>query len=134
MGCIIQMFPGCHGVEFVLAMSAFSGSIPFSHNVTMLVYRHSLSLNPSICTLKHNRPNKLEVASIALEGCQRREICHYTNHATPIFHYQRVLVVVRFLFQRLLFIPLVTSERAVIEFNGMQLRQIQVVMLSNTME
>ena len=37
----IQMFPGCHGVEFVLAMSAFSGSIPFSHNVTMLVYRHS---------------------------------------------------------------------------------------------
>ena len=42
----IQMFPGCHGVEFVLAMSAFSGSIPFIHNVTMLVYRHSLSLKP----------------------------------------------------------------------------------------
>ena len=42
----IQMFPGFHGVEFVLAMSAFSGSIPFSHNVTMLVYRHSLSLEP----------------------------------------------------------------------------------------
>ena len=43
----IQMFPGFHGVEFVLVMSAFSGSIPFSHNVTMLVYRHSLSLEPS---------------------------------------------------------------------------------------
>ena len=42
----IQMFPGFHGVEFVLAMSAFSGSIPFIHNVTMLVYRHSLSLKP----------------------------------------------------------------------------------------
>ena len=40
------MFPGFHGVEFVLAMSAFSGSIPFSHNVTMLVYRHLLSLKP----------------------------------------------------------------------------------------
>ena len=42
----IQMFPGFHGVEFVLVMSAFSGSIPFSHNVTMLVYRHLLSLKP----------------------------------------------------------------------------------------
>ena len=42
----IQMFPGFHGVEFVLAMSAFSGSIPFSPNVTMLVYRHLLSLKP----------------------------------------------------------------------------------------
>ena len=42
----IQMFPGCHGVEFVLAMSAFSGSIPFIPNVTMLVYRHLLSLEP----------------------------------------------------------------------------------------
>ena len=42
----IQMFPGCHGVEFVLAMSAFSGSIPFSPNVTMLVFRHLLSLEP----------------------------------------------------------------------------------------
>ena len=42
----IQMFPGCHGVEFVLAMSAFSGSIPFSPNVSMIVYRHSLSLEP----------------------------------------------------------------------------------------
>ena len=87
-----------------------------------------------ICTLKRNRPNKLEVASIALEGCQRREICHYTNHTTPTFHYQRVLVVVQFLFQSLLFIPFVTSKRAVIEFNGMQLRQIQVVILSNTTE
>ena len=37
----IQMFPGFHGVEFVLAMSAFNGSIPFSHNITMIVYRHS---------------------------------------------------------------------------------------------
>ena len=35
-----------HGVEFVSAMSAFNGSIPFSHNVTMLVYRHLLSLKP----------------------------------------------------------------------------------------
>ena len=42
----IQMFPGFHGVEFVLAMSAFSGSSPFSHNVTMIMYRHSLSLKP----------------------------------------------------------------------------------------
>ena len=42
----IQMFPGFHGVEFVLAMSAFSGSILFSPNVTMLVYRHLLSLEP----------------------------------------------------------------------------------------
>ena len=42
----IQMFPGCHGVEFVLAMSAFSGSIPFSPNVTMIMYRHLLSLKP----------------------------------------------------------------------------------------
>ena len=42
----IQMFPGFHGVEFVSAMSAFSGSIPFNHNVTMLVYRHLLSLKP----------------------------------------------------------------------------------------
>ena len=42
----IQMFPGFHGVEFVLAISAFSGSIPFSPNVTMLVYRHLLSLEP----------------------------------------------------------------------------------------
>ena len=33
-------------MEFVLAMSAFSGSILFSPNVTMLVYRHSLSLEP----------------------------------------------------------------------------------------
>ena len=29
-----------------MAMSAFSGSIPFSPNVTMLVYRHLLSLKP----------------------------------------------------------------------------------------
>ena len=42
----IQMFPGFHGVEFVLAMSASSGSIPFSPNVTMVVYRHLLSLKP----------------------------------------------------------------------------------------
>ena len=42
----MQMFPGFHGVEFVSAMSVFSGSIPFSHNVTMLVYRHLLSLEP----------------------------------------------------------------------------------------
>ena len=42
----MQMFPGFHGVEFVSAMSVFSGSIPFSHNVTMLVYRHLLSLKP----------------------------------------------------------------------------------------
>ena len=33
-------------MEFVSAMSAFNGSIPFSHNVTMLVYRHLLSLKP----------------------------------------------------------------------------------------
>ena len=31
-------------MEFVSAMSAFSGSILFSPNVTMLVYRHLLSL------------------------------------------------------------------------------------------
>ena len=42
----MQMFPGFHGVEFVLAVSAFSGSIPFSPNVTMIMYRHSLSLEP----------------------------------------------------------------------------------------
>ena len=42
----MQMFLGFHGVESVSAMSAFSGSIPFSHNVTMLVYRHLLSLKP----------------------------------------------------------------------------------------
>ena len=46
MECFIQMFPGFHGVEFVLAMSAFSGSIPFSHNVTMIMYHQSLSLEP----------------------------------------------------------------------------------------
>ena len=33
-------------MEFVSAMSAFSGSILFSPNVTMLVYRHLLSLKP----------------------------------------------------------------------------------------
>ena len=33
-------------MEFVSAMSAFSGSILFIHNVTMLVYRHALSLEP----------------------------------------------------------------------------------------
>ncbi len=33
-------------MEFVSAMSAFSGSILFSHNVTMLVYHHLLSLKP----------------------------------------------------------------------------------------
>ena len=42
----MQMFPGCHGVVFVSAMSAFSGSILFSLNVTMVVYRHLLSLKP----------------------------------------------------------------------------------------
>ena len=46
MGCFIQMFPGFYGVEFVLVMSAFSGSIPFSPNVTMVMYRHLLSLEP----------------------------------------------------------------------------------------
>ena len=33
-------------MEFVSAMSAFSGSILFSHNVTMIMYRHLLSLKP----------------------------------------------------------------------------------------
>ena len=42
----MQMLPGFHGVEFVLVMSAFNGSIPFSPNVTMVVYRHLLSLKP----------------------------------------------------------------------------------------
>ena len=42
----MQMFPGFHGMEFVSAMNAFSGSISFSPNVTMLVYRHLLSLEP----------------------------------------------------------------------------------------
>ena len=46
MGCFMQMFPGFHGVEFVSAMNAFNGSIPFSPNVTMVVYRHLLSLEP----------------------------------------------------------------------------------------
>ena len=46
MGCFIQMFPGFHGVKFVLVMSAFNGSILFSPNVTMLVYSYLLSLEP----------------------------------------------------------------------------------------
>ena len=33
-------------MEFVSAMSVFSGSIPFSPNVTMIMYRHLLSLKP----------------------------------------------------------------------------------------
>ena len=47
MECFIQMFPSCHGVGFVSAMNAFSGSIPFSPNVIMVVYRHPLSLESS---------------------------------------------------------------------------------------
>ena len=43
----MQMFLGCHGVGFVSAMSAFSGSIPFSPNVTVVVYRYPLSLESS---------------------------------------------------------------------------------------
>ena len=43
----MQMFLGCHGVGFVSVMSAFSGSIPFSPNVTMIVYHYPLSLESS---------------------------------------------------------------------------------------
>ena len=40
------VFPGCYGVGFVLVMSTFSACIPFSPNVTMLVWCHLLSLEP----------------------------------------------------------------------------------------